>query len=380
MPKKPSKNSKCPCGSGKKYRKCHGKEARLLAEVTKIFKEQEQARVAFAEKHGHARPPMSVKMGDKRMVVVGGSIYQQIQEGPYNFVNVVHDCGLEIFGIPYLEQQEQLPLEERHPALQWMYTFVDHDEQVRSRGIADPKVRQIGAGSAWIRFGYDLFTVRDNAELHARLAERLVSAKDFQGARHELAVAALCIAAGFDLRFEDEGNNRVRHPEFIGTDKKTGMKIAVEAKSRHRRGVKGFASGKDIAPGEEVGIRGLVLDGFGNIESSAFPSYIFVDVNLPPAPDDEAYQRWMQEIDQTMEDLWVEGYADPCPANAVFFMNDPSHYLQKEQIGLARDSLWFKHFVADTARIEHPAQDMKERFASAFRARVAPPSEFPTFQ
>lgn len=376
--KQPSKNSKCPCGSGKKYRKCHGKHKHLLAKAVQHFKEKEQQRQAFLKKHGHARPPMSVMMGDKRMIVIGGSIYKQTQEGSYSFGNVVHDCGLEFFGIPYLEDEERKPLQERHPALQWMYTYVDHDQRLREQGNVDPRAGQIGAGGAWLRFGYDLFTIRDNAKLQARLRERLLNQRDFQGARHELAVAAISIAAGFELDFEDDGDNKSKHTEFIGTDKRTGFKIAVEAKSRHRHGVKSFSGGQNVPPGQEVGIRSLVLDGFK--KNSPFPTYIFVDVNLLPMPDEDTYQRWLQEIDQTMIDLTVEGYSHPCPVNAVFFTNDPSHYLLLEQIGKPRDSLWFKHYEADIPRLSHPADNMVTRFQDAFTARIAWPEEFPDFQ
>lgn len=212
-------------------------------------------------------------MGDKRMIVIGGAIYKQTQERPYGLMNVVHDCGLEVFGIPYLEEQERRPLQERHPALQWMYTYVDHRHRLAQQGNVDSRVHQIGAGGAWFRFGYDLFTIRDNAKLQARLKERLLNVQDFQAARHELAVAAICIAAGFELDFEHEDDNSRKHTEFIGTDKLTGAKIAIEAKSRHRRGVKGFSGGRDIPPGQGVGIRGLVLDGF--TKNSPLPSYIF---------------------------------------------------------------------------------------------------------
>ena len=376
--KQPSKNTKCPCGSGKKYRKCHGKQKSLLAKVAQHFREKEQQRLTYQQKHGHARPPMSVKLGDKRMIVIGGAIYKQTQEGPYGFMNVVHDCGLEAFGVPFLEEQERKPMQERHPALQWMYTYVDHQQRLAQQGNVDPRAQQIGAGGAWFRFGYDLFTIRDNAKLQARLMERLLNVHDFQAARHELAVAAMCVAAGFELDFEDEDDNSRKHTEFIGTDKLTGAKIAVEAKSRHRRGVKAFSGGRDIPAGQEVGIRRLVLDGYA--KNSSLPSYVFVDVNLPPPPDEDTYQRWLQEIDRTMQDLAAEGYADPCPVNAVFFTNDPSHYLLREQIGKQWDRLWFKHYEAVSPRLPHPASDMVNRFLDAFTARIAPPEEFPDFQ
>jgi hypothetical protein len=373
--KRPSKNTKCPCGSGAKFRKCHGKKARAIANVVRKFKEQESQRIAYKEKLGHARLPVTAMMGDKRMIVVGSSIYKQTQEGEYGFMNLAHDCALELFGVPFLEEQECKPLEERHPALQWMYTYVDHHNRIEQRGDKSPTAHLIGAGAAWGRFGYDLFTIRDNAKLHAQLKRRLLDVPYFQGARHELAVAAICIAAGFSLEFEDDSKNKNKHPEFIGTDKVTGAKIAVEAKSRHRRGVKAFTSGRDIPPGDNVGIRNLVLDSYQ--QCGSLPHYVFVDVNLPPAPDEDTFQRWLQEIDQTMSDLSTEGYADPCPANAVFFMNDPSHYLLREKIGQRGDRLWFKHYGANTPRVAHPSSDMVKRFSDAIALRVSPPEKFP---
>jgi hypothetical protein len=377
-PKRPSKNARCPCGSGKKYRKCHGRQERAITQAVMKFKEEEEKRKTLREKHGHARPPMSIMFGGKRVTVIGSSIYKQTQEGAYSFMNVLHDCGLEIFGTAYLEEQERRPLGERHPALQWMYTYVENRQRLERDEVTDLEAYRIGAGGAWFRFGYDLFTIRDNAKLQTRLSERLLDVQHFQGARHELAVAAICVAAGYELDFEDEADRTRKHPEFIGTDKLTGAKIAVEAKSRHRRGVKGFMHGRDVHPGEEVGIRGLVVDGFQ--KESPYPFYLFVDVNLPPAPDETTRERWLEELWRTMGDLAAEGYANPCPANAVFFTNDPSHYILLEPIGKPSDSLWFKHFEADAPRVPHPAPDMASRFLKAFTARIAPPEDFPDWQ
>jgi hypothetical protein len=50
-----------------------------------LFREQDQLRREFTERYGHARPPMSIKMDGRRMVVVGGSILQQTYEGTTTF-------------------------------------------------------------------------------------------------------------------------------------------------------------------------------------------------------------------------------------------------------------------------------------------------------
>ncbi len=88
----------------------------------------------------------------------------------------------------------------------------------------------------------------------------------------------------------------------------------------------------------------------------------------------------MLEIDKTMSDLEAEGYADHCPANIVFFTNDPSHYLAEEQIGNDTDRLWSKHYPATSPRVPHPDSDMAERFMKAHAQRLAPPADFSDFQ
>jgi hypothetical protein len=312
------------------------------------------------------------------MVAIGGGIYHQIYDGPYNFVTFVHDCALNFFGEQFLRTEEGKPPAERHPAIQWMHAFVTHIETLQAEGNTDARAAQIGSGAAWVRLGYDLFTIGDNARLEARLRERLLDPTAFQAARHELRVAAMCVVAGFELQFEDEQDASQRHPEFIATDRFSGARIAVEVKSRHRRGVQGFAGGCDIAPGDHVNIRQQVLEAYA--KNSTLPFYVFVDANLPPVEDDMVWQRWMQEIDQTMADLAAEGYTDPCPANMVLFTNDCSHYLAEEQIGNDRDRLWIKHYIAKTPRVAHPDTDMAARLLKAHAQRLAPPGEFPDFQ
>lgn len=319
---------------------------------------------------------MAVKaFEDKMMVAIGGSLYLQTREGPYNFLHAIHDHALQFFGESMLDAEERKPLEHRHPALQWMQTYVDHHNATLADGMKGQQAPPIGAGAAWYRFAYDLYTIQDNATLTAALRKRLINSADFQAARHELWVAALCVAAGFDLQFENEADNSKKHPEFIGVDRFSTTRIAVEAKSRHRKGVKGFAGGKDVAPGESIDIRRLITDAY--LKQTDLPLYIFIDVNLPPA-DGDTWDRWMYELDRTIWELEQEGYGDPAYENALFFSNDPSHYLADQSIGSDADQLWLKHYKPLNPRIPHPVPDVLERFLKAHTQRTVPPTDFPS--
>jgi hypothetical protein len=138
-----------------------------IAHVMAIFRAKDEKRRAFADTYGDMRPPMVVKHDGKLMTAFEGAIYRQSQEGPYNFVNILHDHALMFYGVPYLEAEERKPLNERHPALQWMYHSVEHHQKL------------LGFSAAWIRFAYDLYTIRDNAKLERRMKLRLLSNKDF---------------------------------------------------------------------------------------------------------------------------------------------------------------------------------------------------------
>lgn len=258
-----------------------------------------------------------------------------------------------------------------------MHTYVSHRERVLREKNPDPRASQIGSGATWFRLAYDLFTISDNSTLERRLKTRLLDPRSFQAARHELKVAAMCVVAGFTLEFEDEQDNSRRHPEFIAVDRFSPARIAVEVKSRHRRGVQGFDGGRDIGAGDHVNIRAPLLEAYK--KDTDFPFYVFIDTNLPPVQDESIWSGWMAEIRDTMLDLDAEGYADPCPANAIFFSNDPSHYLAENQIGNDSDRLWITYYTAKTPRIPHPDQDIVSRLMKAHEQRLCPPADLNEF-
>lgn len=348
----------------------------MAIEVARYFAERKRAEAEYVEKYGEARRPIAVDFNGKKVMVIGGSIVMQSGEGAYGFTNLIHDHALHFFGEAFIDAEAGKAPPDRHPAVHWLLLTIERDERVAAAGIDDPRARQSGTGAAWMRFAYDLFTIADNAELQKRLRQRLLSHRDFQGARHELRVAAMCIAAGFVLEFEDESDGTRPHPEFIAHDKSRGMRIAVEAKSRHRHGVQGFTGGHRVDPGESVGTRKLVLESYG--KKPSLPLYAFIDVNLPPR-DDEGWKRWMAELDQLMADLSAEGYADACVANAVLFFNDPSHYVGEGQIGHDSDKLWLRHFESRDPKFPHPP-GVLERLLRSFEQRLAPPQDFTDFE
>lgn len=340
-----------------------------MEKAKRHFDEKRRQEAAIRERFGEGTPPVFARGGESLWMIVGNEIYFKKDAADYGFMTAIHDYALHFFGLQFLEAEEAKPLSQRHPAMQWLQMSVDEDK----RFAAGERDRQpIGAMAAWYRLAYDLYTIKHNGALQMRFKSRLLDPIAFQGARHELKIAAMCIGAGYTLTFEDELDNRSTHFEFVAANT-AGLKIAVEAKSRHRRNVLGFSSGKHVQPGETVGVRSLITDSFR--KKADLPFFVFIDVNLPPAESQEQHHGWLLELDETMMDLAQEGYANPCPANIVFFMNDPSHYMGAGAIGREADQLWIKPYEADQPRIPHPNSEMRERFIRALWLRAAPPTD-----
>jgi len=77
--------------------------------------------------------------GDKVMIAIGSSLYQQSRDGDYTFLDAIHDHALQFFGVQMLEAEEEKPLDERHPAPQWMAVFVNHTNKLQDEGNLDPR-------------------------------------------------------------------------------------------------------------------------------------------------------------------------------------------------------------------------------------------------
>jgi hypothetical protein len=324
-------------------------------------------REEFTAQFGHINRPVGALMDGKWWTVHAGKVYQQVQDGPYNAVNAIHDYALMFFGDGMLSAEDAKPRLERHPALIWLG---DH-----LAGSAYANGTMDGNGAAWYRFAWDLHTIRDNAKLTADLRKKLLDPRKFQSGRYELKVAAICAAAGFELQFEDERDPDSKHPEFVGKDKFTGAKIAIEAKCRHRYGVMGFTDDPASTYDGGVKVKRLVKKAYG--KRPALPFYVFIDTNLPPR-DAENLSLWEAELVNTIEEIAASGKHDPCPANAVLFTNDPSHYVGAGKIGEEADMLWMRAFNVPAPQHAHPSLDMVDRLMKAHLQRVYPPADFST--
>lgn len=240
---------------------------------------------------------MHVDAFGKKLVGVGDTIYSMHP----------HSTALDAFrehlrlmlGEDWWQREAKKHLLAQHPIARWqahvndLTRDADHDELGRCLVASDAIM------SAYMTLAYDLWIVRDNVRLQARIIDRLRSRSDFAGVRYELLVAATFVRANFAVEPEDETNNRTSHPEFVATHRETGFVVAVEAKARDRRLT-------DRAP-DKVGM----TDRFDDAAKTApkdKPYAVFAEIAMPH--EDADRPRWTDEISADVQHI-IEKYGGP---------------------------------------------------------------------
>jgi hypothetical protein len=175
---------------------------------------------------------------------------------------------------------------------------------------------------------YDLYLLEHHALLQKSLVNRLKHRDQFQGARHEVFVAAHFIKAGFDITLEDETDTDTSHCEFNATHRATGTSYSIEAKSRHRQGYLGM--GGQPLPLDEIKADVSRLLRKALRRRATHPRIIFIDINVPNEDCDVFQTDWFQRIARRVKVVEDSRRNPPYPPAFVFFTNQPDHYVGRD--------------------------------------------------
>jgi hypothetical protein len=216
----------------------------------------------------------------------------------------------------------------QHQVIRWLKARIDHGSAQQNSIVKNI----IGADICYRFLGYHLALISEHANLSRKLIERLKVQDSFQAARFEISIAAAMITAGFELEYKPE-KGPGKHPEFIATDLETGLRYAVEAKTKRRDGVLGFSNPKDDQQSLTVGARRLLRDAVE--KNTDLPLIAFVDLNLPDKlPENES--SILAQLDEAINTLdkstWKK---NDFPCIGGFFVNDSSAYYSEDEIDLS---------------------------------------------
>lgn len=322
------RNDPCPCGSGKKYKKCHGiaiaqqgsitpPSAEEIKKISEKLKAKEKQR---AQQQGLGRPIISTVFKGYRFVAVGSRYCCQKEEKWQTFHDFLAEYMKLIFGKKWGSSEQKKTLEDRHPILKWAHSISKYRQKVlnESKGeiISSPMT---GAVFAYLTLAYNLYLIAHNIHLvhgeglHACLIKRLKNEESFYPAFYETMVAASFIKAGFQIELENEDDPSSNHAEFIAISPKTNQKYSVEAKYRQM--------GK-----QHTAIRNQLFNALK--KDLPHNRVIFINLNIPGNTTNEGRVRWLDDVIRQMRKgqntITING--KPAPKAYVFVTNHPFLY------------------------------------------------------
>jgi hypothetical protein len=230
------------------------------------------------------------------------------------------------FGETWWKHQIRMPEKDRHIIVKWKYLFAALTK-VPPKDASRPPYATPANGPVWalLSLGYDLFCLQAKNKLPEFIVERLRKNLSFQGARYEVAAAAIMMRSGFDVRFLDGTGMSEKHCEFIATHRTQRIQIEVEAKSRKRPGSvhepRSFSQSEDAR-----GLENLVRQAKKQ-RPNGFPFLIFVDLNLPASPGLKVEDRpWMRDAKLVIDRLSPASAESPDPFSALVLTNFSFRY------------------------------------------------------
>lgn len=347
MSRKIKPNQPCPCGSGRKYKKCHGSPLaasaadqppqtpqgipagytlkrlenppqELLEWGKRLQAENERRQLRF----GKGRPIISTTFKGKRYVAVGSQMHYGDWHTMHQFlVYLLETLFSAEWGRTELAKSEA----ERHPLIAWHQALrrALHKPQTVTRANISTAA-MTGNIAAFLGLAYNLFLILNNAEAVGQdLIERLRQKSQFHGAYYETYVAATFIKAGFNIKYEDERDNRNEHAEFVATHRETGRVYSVECKARHLPNVLGAVQGARRP--DELNLRGPLYNALK--KQVPHTRVVFIDVNVPDDANKEIEDAWFTQAQQSIEaarDINFDG--ESAPPAYVLLTNLPFHH------------------------------------------------------
>lgn len=315
------RNDPCPCGSGKKYKKCHGATAGLpemmlqrpLLEksIRKIVEERKAQEIQRQKQQGLGRPIISTDFKGQKFIAVGNEIHWS--QKWKTFHDFLLDYLKHCFGKQWWFAEIAQKPEDRHPILIWAELVGKYTAEHFKEPGKIHTAPTTGAVESYLGLSYYLYLLAHNVELQVSLVNRLKNRDQFLGAYYETFVAAAFIKAGFEVELEDETDVSTSHCEFTATYKETGKRFSVEAKARQ---------GGDPSP--DVGDQ--LYRALG--KRADHPRVVFIELNSHQRVNNEEIKDFVQQISGHLRELEerLTIKREPAPEAYVFLTNFPYQF------------------------------------------------------
>lgn len=344
MMKKIGRNDPCPCGSGKKYKKCHyliDSSRPTHDELIKMqnkFSEDSQKRVSVLQMHGIFIDFVAPTIFEEKSVWALGNRLYPNEKPNITFHEFLLTALAQELGKEWILDQENKTLEQRHFIMKCHHYYKEWRQKENKRP-EDPNNNEViwsnipdGYSKTLISLAFDFACIiHINGHVPKQIIDRLkLMDSNYQGARYEIMVAGILSRMGCKLEYLDEkyehGKKIPKHNEFLATDPLTNFSFSVEAKSKRRKGVlheTGQPKPYQLWNNATKPYRDALSD---QIPENT-PYVVFADVNSPPTPGLSIENKpYFKEILNNRKNAPVNKPDNLDPCSAIVYTNYSYHY------------------------------------------------------
>lgn len=337
-------NLPCPCGSGKKYKECCflkssrppiTKPPEVPEEVINHFRKQIAKKKALEDMGIYINFVKPVIFKGRKVWAIGSRVYYN--RPPHEtFHQFIIDILRLTLGKEWWNNELRLPEEQRHFIVKCFLKFYEWQKKksVKQKKVTEKiwAAKPDGWTKSLLALAFDVCSLVHTHHLPEQLSKRLKNRNEYQGARYEIAIAAILARLGCNIRFLDEKEKlTIKHCEFVAMDQKTGASVAVEAKSRHRPGIlhtPGIRKEEKLLKGDVQRLLKEALE--QNPGDKSF--MIFIDINSPPTPGVKMEEKqWFKDIVKMMQSYGGPTRENPAPYNGIFLTNYSYHYQTEKE-------------------------------------------------
>lgn len=327
---KTGRNQPCPCGSGKKFKRCHGVARPLVspyipntAGFDAVLRKAKAQAFQRARQQGHGRPIMSAVLGPTRLVAVG----KKIAYGKWKvFPDFLLHHLRSTLGADWVNAEFAKAESDQHPIMAWFRALAAiHAKHQTAEGEIF-QTPYYGACGAVTSLAYDLYMIEHHANdpqaerSFALILDRLRKPDQFFGARHECRAAGILLRAGFELTWEDEVSQRTRrHGEFTATFPETGRAFWVECRMR-----------QPAVQGAGFKFTGLISDALQ--KPTSLERLLFIELNDATRRLNVVTGGWAYAAVTQLRKLEEQPTASSLPSAEVIISNFPEHHHLEEVV------------------------------------------------
>lgn len=331
------RNDPCLCGSQVKYKRCCLPKGvsppRPASEVPPEVLEahnRTQAERRLLESQGiYIDFPNTITLKGKSFLAVGNQLLW-IPQPDLSFHQLIIWNLTMTLGKEWWATESAKPEAKRH----FMRRCLDEmkanppGEEQDFQQVTD-KLRTFqatGHMQSIISVAFDVYLLAHKSFMPDDWMRRLSDRNEYQGVRYEIAIASLFVRIGCNLEFYPAENPKRRRAEFIAHHPETGVRVAVEAKSRQRPGILNAKGEADLRKAMRGDIHGLFNKALKK-ETDDLSFLIFIDVNAPTETGVSTKDsQWFKDVQKMFDSLETPTAAKPQSHNALIITNYSFHY------------------------------------------------------